>query len=143
MKFLIINGPNMNMLGVREPEIYGHKTLKDLEAVIWAYCSDKGVDLEFFQSNSEGAIVDAIQEALKDDDGIIINPAAYTHTSIAIPDAIKAVGLPAVEVHLSDLNSRESYRKHSFTSEACIATIMGKGFDGYLEAVDTLLQALK
>ena len=143
MKFLILNGPNMNLLGTREPAIYGTRTLSDLEAIIWSYCSDKGVEVEFFQSNSEGAIVDAIQEAVKDDDGLIINPASYTHTSIAIPDAIKAVGIPAVEVHISDLNTREPYRRYSFTSEACIKTIMGKGFDGYLEAVDALLAHLQ
>ncbi len=139
MKFLIVNGPNMNMLGIREPDIYGNKTMKDLEAMIWAHCEDRGVEVEFFQSNSEGAIIDAIQEALTDDDGIVINPAAYAHTSIAIADAIRTVRLPAVEVHISDLATREPYRRHSYVSEACIQVIMGRGFQGYLDAIDALI----
>lgn len=139
MKILIVNGPNLNMLGIREPEIYGSHTLPELETLVEAYCHEKGVETEFFQSNHEGAIVDRIQEAYKRVDGIIINPAAYTHTSIAIPDALKATGIPAVEVHLSDISARDEYRKHSYTSEACVATIAGKHFDGYLEAVDILI----
>ncbi|NLT40398.1 MAG: type II 3-dehydroquinate dehydratase [Clostridiales bacterium] len=140
MKLLVINGPNLNMLGVREPGIYGNRSLEDLEAELRACCTARGVRVEFFQSNHEGAIIDRIQEAFGSFDGIIINPAAYTHTSIAIPDALKAVGIPAVEVHLSDVFSREPFRRVSYTSPACIATITGKHFQGYLEAVDILLE---
>lgn len=139
MKILVINGPNLNLLGIREPGIYGNSTLADLEAMLRSYALSRGVEIEFFQSNHEGAIVDTIQEARLKFDGIIINPAAYTHTSIAIPDAIKAVGLPAVEVHISDISTREEYRRHSYTSEACIATVAGKHFAGYIEALDILL----
>ena len=139
MNILVINGPNLNLLGLREPAIYGNQTLQDLERLLLSHCLDKEVSLSFFQSNHEGAIVDVIQDALGKFDGIIINPAAYTHTSIAILDALKAVGIPAVEVHLSDLSLRESFRQHSFISEACIKTITGKHFAGYLEAVDKLL----
>lgn len=138
MKFLILNGPNLNMLGVREPAIYGHATLKDLEDLIRAHCTKIGAEVEFFQSNHEGALVDAIQGAYGRIDGIVINPAAYTHTSVAIPDALKAVGIPAVEVHLSDIDTREEFRKHSFTSAACISTIKGKHFAGYIEAIELL-----
>ena len=134
-KILVINGPNINMLGLREPEIYGKKTYADLLAFISKAANDAGVETECFQSNSEGSIVDAIQQAYGKFDGIIINPAAYTHTSIAIPDALKAVGIPAVEVHLSDISRREAYRRVSFTSEACKTTIAGNGFDGYREAI--------
>ena len=139
MKTLVINGPNLNMLGMREPEIYGDETLEDLIDYVIDYCKPRNVEVEFYQSNHEGDIIDAIQEALDKFDGIIINPAAYTHTSIAIPDAIKAVNLPAVEVHLSDINSREEFRKVSFTAPVCIATVAGKGFDSYLDAVEILL----
>lgn len=135
MKFLVINGPNINMLGVREPDIYGKKSYADLLEFIRASASDAGVDVELFQSNSEGAIVDIIQRACGRVDGIIINPAAYTHTSIAILDALKAVNLPAVEVHLSDVGSREDFRRISYAGKACILTIAGKGFEGYKEAV--------
>jgi 3-dehydroquinate dehydratase-2 len=138
VKLLIINGPNLNLLGIREPGIYGSRTLAELEETLRAYCREKGVEVDFFQSNHEGAIVDRIQDAYGNYDGLIINPAAYTHTSIAIPDAIKAVGLPAVEVHLSDIAAREVYRRVSYTSEACIATIAGKHFAGYEDAVDLL-----
>jgi 3-dehydroquinate dehydratase-2 len=141
MKLLVINGPNLNLLGVREPNIYGKQTLSVLEALINDYCAEKGVAVDFYQSNHEGAIVDRIQAAYQIYDGLIINPAAYTHTSIAIPDAIKAVGIKAVEVHLSDISKRESYRQHSFTSEACIATIAGKHFQGYIDAVDILIKS--
>ena len=123
------------MLGVREPEIYGEKTYDDLLAFISAAVKEAGFEAECFQSNSEGEIVDRIQQAYGEFDGIIINPAAYTHTSIAIPDALKSVGIPAVEVHLSDINKREAYRQISYTSEACRATIAGKGFEGYREAI--------
>jgi len=140
MKILVINGPNLNMLGLREPEIYGNKTLQDLMNLISDYCAEKAVDVEFFQSNHEGAIIDRIQEAYKKVDGIVINPGGYTHTSVAIPDAIKAVSIPAVEVHLSDVDAREAYRKISYVSEACVATVKGKHFQGYLEAIDILLK---
>ena len=111
MKILVINGPNLNMLGMREPEIYGDETLEDLIDYVIDYCKPRNVEVEFYQSNHEGDIIDAIQEALDKFDGIIINPAAYTHTSIAIPDAIKAVNLPTVEVHLSDITAREEFRR--------------------------------
>jgi len=123
------------MLGLREPEIYGEKTYADLLAFIRGAAADAGLEVECFQSNSEGAIVDEIQRVYGKFDGIIINPAAYTHTSIAIPDALKAVGIPSVEVHLSDISRREGYRRVSFTTEACKTTIMGKGFEGYREAI--------
>ena len=140
MNILVINGPNMNMLGVREPEIYGRETLADLENMIRAHCESRGVNCEFFQSNHEGAIVDRIQQAYGTSDGIVINPAAYTHTSVAIPDALRAVGIPAVEVHVSDIASRESFRHISYTKEACIAQIAGRGLKGYLDAVDLLIE---
>ncbi len=140
MNILVINGPNMNMLGVREPEIYGRETLADLENMIRAHCESRGVNCEFFQSNHEGAIVDRIQQAYGTSDGIVINPAAYTHTSVAIPDALRAVGIPAVEVHVSDIASRESYRHFSYTKEACIVQIAGRGLKGYLDAVDLLIE---
>ena len=135
MKILVINGPNINLLGLREPEIYGSKNYNDLLAFIKLIAEENGVEISCFQSNSEGAIVDKIQQAYGEYDGIVINPAAYTHTSIAIPDALKAVGIPAVEVHLSDIYKRESYRQISYTSEACVTTIAGKGFEGYREAI--------
>ena len=140
MNILVINGPNMNMLGVREPEIYGRETLADLENMIRAHCESRGVNCEFFQSNHEGAIVDRIQQAYGTSDGIVINPAAYTHTSVAIPDALRAVGIPTVEVHVSDIAARESYRHISYTKEDCIAQIAGRGLKGYLDAVDLLIE---
>lgn len=140
MKLLIINGPNLNLLGIREPDIYGKQTLAALEEQIRGYCIARQIETDFYQSNHEGDIVDRIQAAYGVYDGLIINPAAYTHTSIAIPDAIKAVGIPTVEVHLSDIHAREAYRRHSYTSEASLATIAGKHFAGYLEAVDLLEQ---
>lgn len=143
MNILVINGPNLNMLGIREPSIYGHSTLKDLEKLLLAHCEQKPITLSFFQSNHEGAIIDAIQAAYQSQDAIIINPGAYTHTSIAILDALKAVALPAVEVHLSDLSRREPFRQHSYISAACQKTIQGKHFQGYLEAVDFLQAAVK
>ena len=138
MKLLVINGPNLNMLGIREPGIYGNSTYADLVAMIQKYCDEKNIEVEFFQSNHEGAIVDKIQEAYGNKDGIVINPAAYTHTSIAILDALKTVALPAVEVHISDISTREEFRHHSFISPACIRTIKGLGFAGYIEAVKEL-----
>jgi len=137
-KILVINGPNINMLGKREPEIYGTETYVDLLEFINKAALEAGLTVCCFQSNYEGAIVDEIQNACGQYDGIIINPAAYTHTSIAIPDALKAVGLPAVEVHLSDLSKREAYRQTSYTTEACRKTIMGKGFEGYKMALQFL-----
>ena len=142
MKLLVINGPNLNLLGIREPEIYGDRTLADLERELREYCTERGVEIEFFQSIHEGASADKKQEAMGLFDGIIINPAAYTHTSIAIPDAIRATGLPAVEVHLSDIYTREPYRRVSYTSDACIAQISGRSFEGYKEAVDILCNRL-
>ena len=139
MKILVINGPNLNMLGIREPGIYGKSSYADLVRLISDYCAEKAVEVDFFQSNHEGSIVDEIQGAYGKYDGIVINPAAYTHTSVAILDAIKAVGIPTVEVHISDINSREEFRKFSYVSLAAKKTIAGHGFDGYLEAVDVLL----
>ena len=140
IKLLVINGPNLNMLGIREPEIYGRHTLSDLEKMLSE--SFPEISFTFFQSNHEGAIVDEIQRAYGVMDGIIINPAAYTHTSIAILDALKAVGLPAVEVHLSDISARESFRRHSYISAACLATIAGRHFEGYREAASLLISHL-
>ena len=138
MKILVINGPNMNMLGIREPEIYGEKTYDELLDYIEAERGDKH-ELYFFQSNHEGEIIDAIQQAYYDKiEGIVINPAAYTHTSIAIADALKAIAIPYVEVHLSDPDSREAYRKISYVRDAAKARIAGKGFEGYIEAIDLL-----
>ena len=138
LRILVINGPNINLLGLREPEIYGAQSYSDLLNFIAAAADEAGLQVECFQSNSEGSIVDKIQQAYGAFNGIVINPAAYTHTSIAIPDALKAVGIPTVEVHLSDIHKREAYRQVSYTSEACIATIMGKGFEGYREALFAL-----
>ena len=138
MKILIMNGPNLNMLGVREPAIYGSATLADMEKLVADYCKGLDIEVEFYQSNHEGDLVDHIQAAYGKIDGLVINPAAYTHTSVAIPDAIKAVGIPAVEVHLSDISKREAFRQHSYVSPACVATIKGKHFQGYIEAIDIL-----
>ena len=139
MKILVINGPNLNMLGIREPHIYGSKTYNDLVEMIKAHCSKKNIEVEFYQSNHEGCLVDRIQEAYGNTDGIVINPGAYTHTSVALLDAVKTVGIPTVEVHISDPDTREEFRKVSYIRTACIATIKGKGFDGYVEAVDRLI----
>ncbi len=139
MKILVINGPNLNMLGIREPNIYGKGTYADLVTAIEACAKRLGVTVTVMQSNYEGALVEAIQNAYFDGvDGIVINPAAYTHTSIALLDALKAVSIPAVEVHLSDVNNRDEFRKHSFVKAACEKTIAGKGFDGYIEAMEYL-----
>lgn len=135
MKILVINGPNLNMLGIREPDIYGAQTFGALEDFIRASASELSIDVTLYQSNHEGSIVDTIQSALGVYDGIIINPAAYTHTSVAILDALKAVSLPCVEVHLSDINSREEFRKFSYVSLIAEKTICGLGFDGYREAL--------
>ncbi len=135
MKFLIINGPNLNMLGLREPGIYGDRTYQNLCDSVTAWCADVGVGCELFQSNHEGAIVDRIQEAYGRYDGIIINPAAYTHTSVAILDALKAVSIPTVEVHISKVSEREPFRQISYVSLCAIKTIQGLGFEGYREGI--------
>ena len=142
MKFLVINGPNLNMLGIREPGVYGDGTYGDLVALIRRAAEEEGVDADFFQSNHEGALVDAIQQAYGVYDGIILNPGAYTHTSIAILDALKAVSLPAVEVHISDVSKREPFRQISYAGMACVKTYMGLGFDGYVHALRFLKQYL-
>ena len=139
MKFLVINGPNLNFLGIREPNIYGAQTFVQLLRFIEAAAQAEGVEVECFQSNHEGAIVDAIQQAYFNHiDGIVINPAAYTHTSVAILDALKAVNIPAVEVHLSDIYTREEFRHVSYPSLVCKKSIYGKGFEGYREAIQFL-----
>ena len=138
MKILIINGPNLNLLGLREPAIYGTQNYAALEAFCKDACREAGFDCEVFQSNHEGAIVDKIQQAYGVFDGIVINPAAYTHTSVAILDALKAVSIPTVEVHISAVDQREDFRKVSYVRLAAIVTIAGKGFSGYLEAMDLL-----
>lgn len=135
MKLLVINGPNLNLLGLREPEIYGRQDFRALESLIREACAAEGIEVELFQSNHEGAIVDAIQGAYGRIDGIVINPAAYTHTSVAILDALKAVSIPAVEVHISDVSKRESFRQISYTRLACIKSYIGLGFEGYRQAV--------
>ena len=140
MKILVINGPNLNMLGIRQPDIYGKSTYKDLCELIADYANKKGVTVKLFQSNHEGALVDEIQAAYQSFDGIVINPAAYTHTSVAILDAVKSVGIPTVEVHISAVETREDFRQVSFVRQACIKTITGLGFDGYLRAIDTLIE---
>lgn len=140
MKILVINGPNINMLGIREPDIYGKQTYEDLLNLIRAHAQERGIEVEFFQSNHEGALVDAIQGAYGRMDGIIINPAAYTHTSVALLDAVKAVGIPTIEVHISDPDARDDFRRVSYVRAACKDTIKGMGFDGYLAAMDRLLE---
>ncbi|HMM06179.1 MAG TPA: type II 3-dehydroquinate dehydratase [Clostridiales bacterium] len=140
MKIMVINGPNLNMLGIREPAIYGRETYGDLVKMIEAEAATLKIDVGFLQANSEGALIDAIQAALGTADGIIINPAAYTHTSIALLDAVKAVNLPTVEVHISDPDSREDFRRISYIRSACLATIKGKGLHGYLEALRLLAE---
>lgn len=135
MKILVINGPNINMIGIREPNIYGKQTFADLLALIEKTAQDEGLDIEQFQSNHEGAIVDKIQTAYGKVDGIVINPAAYTHTSVAILDALKAVSIPAVEVHISNVDAREAFRQVSYAGMYCEKTIKGKGLDGYREAI--------
>lgn len=138
MKLLVINGPNINLLGIREPQIYGKESYEDLKRLIYDFCLKSSVQVTIYQSNHEGDIVDAIQNAIGKYDGIVINPAAYTHTSIAIPDALKAAGIPAVEVHISDISSREEFRRISYVSAVCEKTISGKGFEGYTEAISYL-----
>ena len=140
MNILVINGPNLNMLGIREPDIYGKETYNSLVEKIEKYASEKNVTVKCYQSNHEGDLVDNIQFAYGVFDGIVINPGAYTHTSIAILDALKAVDIPAVEVHISDVSSREDFRQISYVRNACFKTICGKGTDGYLEAIDALIE---
>lgn len=142
-KILFLNGPNLNMLGIREPDIYGRQTYTDLEAYIQNFCRELDISCEIFQSNHEGALVDAIQAAWGKMDGIVINPAAYTHTSVAILDALKAVSLPAVEVHLSDISQREDFRQVSYAGMACVKTYAGYGFAGYRKAAEYLLSLKK
>lgn len=139
MRILIINGPNINMLGIREPDIYGKNTYADLCEMIENYASEKGVEVKLFQSNHEGSIVDEIQAAYGKFDGIVINPAAYTHTSIAILDALKSVGIPAVEVHISDVTAREDFRQISYAGMACEKSFVGLGFDGYIKGIEYLI----
>lgn len=138
MKILVINGPNLNMLGIREPQIYGSQTYSDLCELIKKHCDTLGVSVEFFQSNHEGSLVDKIQESYGKIDGIVINPGAYTHTSVALLDAVKSVGIPTVEVHISDPDTREEFRKTSYIRLACVKTIKGLGFKGYTDAIDFL-----
>ena len=140
MKILVINGPNINMLGIREPDHYGRETYADLVEKIKSYCDQKNIQVELFQSNHEGDLVDKIQEAYGNTDGIVINPAAYTHTSIAILDAVKSVSIPTVEVHISKVEEREDFRQISYVRAACVKTITGHGTDGYLEAIDFLTE---
>ena len=140
MKILVINGPNINMLGIREPAIYGKNTFQDLLALLEQTAARERVCIDHFQSNHEGALVDTIQAAYGNYDGIVINPAAYTHTSVAILDALKAVGIPAVEVHISDVDSREPFRQISYAGMACVKTIKGQGLDGYRQAVCFLIE---
>ncbi|MBQ7549119.1 MAG: type II 3-dehydroquinate dehydratase [Clostridia bacterium] len=140
MHILVINGPNINMLGVREPDVYGRGTYDELCGMIKKHAEKNGVSVELFQSNHEGDIVDRIQEAYKKCDGIIINPAAYTHTSVAVLDALKAVGTPTCEVHISDVNEREEFRRFSYVSLYAEKTIIGHGFEGYLEALEYLVK---
>ncbi len=142
MKFLIINGPNLNLLGLREPDIYGSQNYAALCSLIAEACNELGVEYEIYQSNHEGAIVDKIQAAYGVFDGIVINPAAYTHTSVAILDALKAVSIPSVEVHISDINSRDEFRKHSYISLAAFKTVMGLGFEGYRVSIRALYEHL-
>ena len=143
MKILVINGPNLNLLGVREPEIYGRQDYAALQRFIEAAATELGAEVEIYQSNHEGCLVDKIQEALGRFDGIVLNPAAYTHTSVAILDALKAVALPAVEVHLSDVSAREPFRQISYAGMACLKTYAGLGFEGYRQALRFLAAYLK
>jgi len=140
MHILVLNGPNLNMLGIREPGIYGAQTYQDLVRMIEEKAEALGISVDVRQTNHEGALVDWIQEAYGRCDGIVINPAAYTHTSVAILDAVKAVSIPTVEVHISDVSKREDFRQVSYIRQACVKTIAGHGFDGYLEAMEYLVK---
>ena len=139
MKLLVLNGPNINMLGIREPGVYGSQSYAELLRLLQVWADELGVQMEHYQSNHEGCLVDKIQEAFGKFDGIVINPAAYTHTSVAILDALKAVAIPAVEVHISDIKQREDFRQISYAGRACIKTIMGQGLDGYRQAMAYLV----
>ena len=143
MKILVLNGPNLNMLGIREPGIYGTNSFSDLLNLLEKTAREEHVEIEQYQSNHEGCLVDRIQEAYGRVDGIVINPAAYTHTSVAILDALKAVSIPAVEVHISDVDSREAFRQISYAGLACIKTIKGQGLDGYRQAILFLKEYLR
>ena len=143
MKILVLNGPNINLLGIREPEIYGHETFSDLLALLEQTAKEENIEIVQYQSNHEGCLVDKIQEAYGVFDGIVINPAAYTHTSIAILDALKAVGIPAVEVHISDVSARENFRQISYPGMACVKTIKGHGLQGYAEAIHCLKETIR
>ena len=143
MKILVINGPNINMLGIREPGIYGKNTFADLLCLLQDTAKALNIEVEQYQSNHEGDLVDRIQQAYGTVDGIVINPAAYTHTSVAILDALKAVSIPTVEVHLTDIHTREAFRQHSYISPVCIETICGHGFDGYVMAMELLAEHCK
>ena len=140
MKILVINGPNLNMLGIREADHYGRETYSDLCTKIQNYCDEKDIEVKLYQSNHEGDLVDEIQNAYGNIDGIVINPGAYTHTSIAILDAVKSVNIPTVEVHISKVEEREDFRQISYVRLACVKTITGHGTDGYLEAIDFLME---
>ena len=140
MKIFVINGPNLNRLGIREPDHYGKETYSDLVEMIKEHCRQKGIEAEIYQSNHEGDLVDKIQAAYNNADGIVINPGAYTHTSIAILDAVKSVNIPTVEVHISRVEEREDFRQISYIRLACVKTITGHGLKGYLEAIDFLAE---
>ena len=140
MKILVLNGPNINMLGIREPGVYGSQSYQELLRLLDEWAQELGVEMEHYQSNHEGCLVDRIQQAIGVFDGIVINPAAYTHTSIAILDALKAVALPAVEVHISDVSKREDFRQISYAGRACVKTIMGQGLEGYRQAMAFLTE---
>ena len=142
MRILVLNGPNINMLGIREPGVYGSQSYAELLRLLEVWAKELGIEMEHYQSNHEGRLVDKIQEAYGNFDGIVINPAAYTHTSIAILDALKAVAIPAVEVHISDVKSREDFRQISYAGKACIKTIMGQGLAGYRQAMVYLKEVL-
>ena len=142
MKILVLNGPNINMLGIREPGVYGSQSYAELLRLLQVWADELGVQMEHYQSNHEGCLVDKIQEAYGKFDGIVINPAAYTHTSVAILDALKAVAIPAVEVHISDVKQREDFRQISYAGKACVKTIMGQGLDGYRQAMFFLKEYL-
>lgn len=143
MKLLVMNGPNLNMLGIREPGIYGSQNYASLCRMVEEHAEEKGIEVELYQSNHEGDLVDKIQQAYGNTDGIVINPGAYTHTSVALLDAVKAVSIPTVEVHISDVSSREEFRQISYIRLACVATISGRGLQGYLDAMDLLIEGDK
>ena len=142
MRILILNGPNLNLLGMREPGIYGTESYGDLCELIARHCAERGIEHTVFQTNHEGVLVDTLQEAIGRYDGIVFNPAAYTHTSVAIADAVKAIRIPTVEVHISDVSAREAFRQISYVRDACVATVSGHGLHGYLEAIDLLAERL-